>query len=152
MCRALNYFEHFLDFVSAVIGCVSFSAFASLVGALVGIPSHAAGLKTCAITAGIKNYKQIIKKKEKNHDYIVLLAKPELNNIKVWISKALIDSYINHNERVSVNRVWREYAAMKVGIKDLENAVEYTVYYIVSVVRKMLQTKILVSEELNKIN
>ena len=41
---------------------------------------------------------------------------------------------------------------MKVGIKDLENAVEYTVYYIVSVVRKILQTKILVSEELNKIN
>ena len=57
MCRALNYLEHFLDFVSAVIDCVSFSAFASLVGALVGIPSHTAGLKTCAITAGIKNYK-----------------------------------------------------------------------------------------------
>ena len=82
----------------------------------------------------------------------MLLVKPELNNIKVWISKALIDSYINHNERVSVNRMLREYAAMKVGIKDFENAVEYTVYYIVSVVRKILQTIILVSEELNKIN
>ena len=82
----------------------------------------------------------------------MLLPKPELNNIKVWISKALIDSHINRNKRVLVNRVLKEYAAMKVGIKDLENAVEYTVYYIVSVVRKILQTKILVSEELNKIN
>ena len=57
MSRALNYFEHFLDFIPATIGCVSFSAFSLLVGALVGIPSHAAGLKICATTAEIKNYK-----------------------------------------------------------------------------------------------
>ena len=33
------------------------------------------GLKICAITAGIKKYKSIIKKKKKKYDKIVLLEK-----------------------------------------------------------------------------
>ena len=54
---------------------VLISAFASLVCVLVGITSPAVGLKICQITAGIKKYKRIIKKKKKNHDKIVLLEK-----------------------------------------------------------------------------
>ena len=46
---------------SAVTGCVSISAFPSLVGIPVYITSSAVGLKICAITAGIKKYKPIIK-------------------------------------------------------------------------------------------
>ena len=45
--------------------CTSIFAFASLIGILIGITSSAIGLKICAITAGIKKYKSIIKKKEK---------------------------------------------------------------------------------------
>ena len=66
-CRALNCFEYFLVSVPAVTGCVSISVFASLVGALVGIVSSAVGLKICAITAGIKKYKSVVKKKRKKH-------------------------------------------------------------------------------------
>ena len=62
-----------------------------------------------AITAGIKKYKSIIKKKKKKHDKIVLLRKTKLNTIEVVINKALIDFYINHNEFVSVNNVLKEY-------------------------------------------
>ena len=47
----MNYFEHFLVLVSAVIGCVWISGFVSLVGVLVGIASSAVGLKICATTA-----------------------------------------------------------------------------------------------------
>ena len=65
MCRTLTYLQHFLVFVFAVIGCVWISAFASLVGAPIGIASLAVGLKICAITAGIKKCKSIIKKKKK---------------------------------------------------------------------------------------
>ena len=36
MCRALNYFEYCLVFISAVSGCVSISVFDSLLGASVG--------------------------------------------------------------------------------------------------------------------
>ena len=62
-----------------------------------------------AITAGIKKYKSIIKKKKKKHDKIVLLRKTKLNTIEVVINKALTDFYINHNEFVSVNNVLKEY-------------------------------------------
>ena len=40
--------------VSAVKGCVSISEFVSLVGVSIGIVILAVGLKTCALTAGIK--------------------------------------------------------------------------------------------------
>ena len=43
--------------------------------------SSTIGLKNSVITAGIKNYKSIIKKKK--HDKIVLLAKSKLNSIEV---------------------------------------------------------------------
>ena len=65
ICTALNYFENTLLFTSAVIGCVSISAFASLVGVPVGTTSSAVGLNICAITGGLKKYKPIIKKKRK---------------------------------------------------------------------------------------
>ena len=58
----LNYIEHFLILASTITGCISISAFASLLGVSIGITSSAIGLKTCAITAGIKNFKSIIKK------------------------------------------------------------------------------------------
>ena len=56
VCRVLNYFEHFLVFVSAVNFCVSISAFASLVGVPVCIATSAIGIKICVITAAIKKY------------------------------------------------------------------------------------------------
>ena len=85
---------------STVTGLVSIPAFVSMVGILLGYTSSAVGLKICAITVGIKNCKSIIKKLRKEHNQIVLLAKTELNRIEVLISKALIDSYISHDEFV----------------------------------------------------
>ena len=61
----MNYIEHFLILASAVTGCFFISAFTSLVGIPIGITSSAIGLKICAITAAIKKYKSIIKKKRK---------------------------------------------------------------------------------------
>ena len=117
MCRALNYFEHFLVFISAVSGCASIFEFTSLVDVSVGIASSAAKIKISAITAGIKKYKSIIKKKRKKYDKIVMLGKAKIDTIKVLICKALIDSYINHDKFVSVNNVLREYNEMKEEIK-----------------------------------
>ena len=130
-CRALNYFEHFLIFNSAISGYILISAFVSLVDVLVapvGIIRSAVGINICAITAGVKKYKSVIKKKRKKQDKMVLLAKAKLNATKVLNSKGLIDSCINHDEFVSVNNVLREYNEMKEEIKNPENAVEYIVY------------------------
>ena len=107
--RVLNYNEHFLILISTVTGCISISSFASLVGIPIGITSSAMRLKICVITAGIKNYKSIIKTKKKKHGKILLLAKSKLNSVEVLISKALIDSNISHDESVLINNVPKEF-------------------------------------------
>ena len=104
-CTTLNYIEHFLILASAITGCISISAFASLLGITIRITSSAIGLKTCVIDTGVKNCKSIIKKKRSKHDKIVFLAKSELNSIEVLVSKALIDSNISHDEFVLINNV-----------------------------------------------
>ena len=84
-----------------------------MIGIPIGITSSAIGLKICAITAGIKKYKSIIKKKKKKHDKIVSLAKSKLNRIQVLISKSLIDSNISHDAFVLKNNVLKGYEEMK---------------------------------------
>ena len=64
----MNYIEYSLIVISTITGYVSISAFASLVGIPMGIASSTIGLKICVITAEIKKYKSIIKKKRKKHD------------------------------------------------------------------------------------
>ena len=80
------------------------------------------GIKICAVTVGIKKYKPIIKKKKK-HDKIVLLGKDKLNTIEVLISKAVMESYISHDQFFSVNDMLREYNKMKKEIKNSETSV-----------------------------
>ena len=116
--RILNYIEHSLIAISTITGCVSISAFASLVGIPIGIASSTIGLKICVITAGIKKYKSIIKEKKKKHDKIVLLAKSKLNSIEVLISKALIDSNISHDEFILINNALKEFYDTKEEIKN----------------------------------
>ena len=59
MCICLNRKE-----IVIITECISDSAFASLSGISIGFTSSAVRLKTCVITAVIKNYKSIIKKKK----------------------------------------------------------------------------------------
>ena len=92
--KYLNSVEHLLILASTIFGFVSIFAIASLVCVPVGITSSVVGIGICAITAGIKKYKSIIKKKKKKRDRIALLGKAKLDVIEVLISKALIDSYI----------------------------------------------------------
>ena len=86
VCTTLNYIEHSITLASTLTGSISISAVVSLIDIPIGITSSATGLKICAITAGIKKYKSIIKKKEKKDDTIVLLEKSKLNSIEALIS------------------------------------------------------------------
>ena len=114
LSKTLIYIKHFLILDSAITGCISISAFASLLGIPVGITSFAIGLKIYAITTGIK-YKSIIKKKKKRNDKIVLLAKAKLNTIEV-----LIDSNISYDEFALINNMLKKYDDMKEEIKNLK--------------------------------
>ena len=69
------------------------------------------------ITAAIKKYTSVIKKKKKKHDKIVLLAKSKLNTIENLISRALIDTIISHDEFLWIN-VLQEYNKMQQEIKN----------------------------------
>ena len=54
--------------MTSVTGCLSVSAFTSLVGILIRIIISAVELDVCTLTAGIKKYKWIIKKKKKEEE------------------------------------------------------------------------------------
>ena len=118
VCATLNYIEHFLALASTITGCISISAFASLIGIPVGITSSAIGSKICAIAAGIQKYKSIIQKKKKKHDKIIFLTKSKLSKIEFLISKALINSNISHDEFVLINKALKEYYKIKEEIKS----------------------------------
>ena len=126
-CKYLNYVEHLLILASTVTGCVSVSSFPLLVCVPVGITSSAVGIKICAITAGIKMFKSILKKTKKKHDKIVLSGKDMLNVIEVLIPKALINSNISHDEFVAVNNVLREYKEMKEEVKNPDTFMDYII-------------------------
>ena len=122
-CNFYNYCR-----ITNPTGSVSISAFASLFVILIGITSSAIGLKICAITAGIKKYKSIIKEKKKKNNKIVLLAKSKLNSMEVLISKALVDSNIIHDEFVLINDVLKEFHDMKDEIKNFNNKWKFKLY------------------------
>ena len=63
VCKTLNCIEHFLILAYAITGCISISAFASLIGIPIGITSSAIRLNICVIAVGIKKYKSITMKK-----------------------------------------------------------------------------------------
>ena len=65
-CKYLNYVENLLVLSLTITACVSISAVASLVSVLVGVTSSAIGIKICAITARIKTFTSIIKRKKKS--------------------------------------------------------------------------------------
>ena len=113
-CVTLNHIAYLLILSSTITGCISISAFASLVGIPIGIASSAIGLKICAITEAIKNYKSIIKKKKKKNDKIVLVAKSKLNSIEVLFLVISLDEF------VSINNVIKEYNKTKEEIKNLK--------------------------------
>ena len=53
-----------------------------------------------------------------------MLEKDKLNTVEVLISQSLIDSYISHDEFVSVNNVLKEYNEMK---EEIKSSVQYII-------------------------
>ena len=115
-----------------------------LVGIPMGISSFSIGLRMFAITAKIKKFMPIIKKRD---DKIVLVAKPKLNSIEVLISKALINSNIIHDEKVLINNMLKEFYDMKEEIKNSNNKYKFKLcikqcYLIVWSVEEIQKVKI----------
>ena len=103
----LIYIEHLLVLLSSVTGCASVSSFPSLVGNPTGVECSTVALRTCLITAEIKKFKSIIKKKRRNQNKKVLLATAKLKTMEVLISWGLTNSYVSQSEFFSVSIVLR---------------------------------------------
>ena len=108
VCANLNYIEHFLISASTITGCILIFSFTSLIGIPIGVMRSAIKLKFLQWLSIINSYKTIIKKKNKKHDRIVLLAKSKLNKIELIIFKDLIDSVISLDEFFLINNVLKE--------------------------------------------
>ena len=113
VCTTVNYIEHLLILASTITGCTSIFAFTSLIGIPVAITDTAIELKICAIAAGIKKCKSIIKKKKKKHNKKVMFPKSKLSSIEVLIFNAWINLNTSHDEFVL-------YKDMKEEIKNLK--------------------------------
>ena len=109
ICTSLNYIEHFLILGFAITEFLLLLF--QWVQELRGITSS-----TIVITATIKKYQSIIKKKK--HDKTVLLPKSKLNNIEVLFYKSLFDSFISHDEFFLIKCMLKEYNEMKKEIKN----------------------------------
>ena len=101
-CAILNYIEHFLILASTITGCISISAFGSLLGISIEIMSSTVLilLRICVIAAIVKKYKSIIKNR--------IVSKIYIKKIQVLISKDIIDSNISHDELVLINNVRKD--------------------------------------------
>ena len=75
VCTALDYIEHFLTLVFSSTVWICISAFTSLVDISKGIMNSTKGLNICLIIARVKQYKSVIKKKNRKYDETVMLAK-----------------------------------------------------------------------------
>ena len=124
--------------ISTITGCVSISAFASLVGFPIGITSSAIGLKIYTITGGIRKHKSMNKKKKKKHNKRVLLTKSKLNSIEVLICKALIDSNISQDEFLLINDVLKGFYEWKNQLQILAISKIYQCYLMLKQYKTML--------------
>ena len=61
----------------------------------------------------IKICKKVSKKKKKNHNKIVMLARSKLNSMESKISKALLDNEISHEDFETIINEEKKYRELK---------------------------------------
>ena len=134
-----DYIDKILIVLSATTGGVSIIPFTSIIGAPVGIASASLTLTFSLITGIMKKLLNIIrKKKKKEHDKIVMLAKSKLNSINTLISQALIDIDISHEEFITTLKEKDRYGIMKDHLRD-KNGESYEIMRFNSVKSKVLE-------------
>ena len=133
-----DYIDKILIVLSATTGGVSIISFTSIIGAPVGIASASLTLTFSLITGIMKKLLNIIRKKKKKHDKIVMLAKSKLNSINTLISQALIDMDISHEEFITTLKEKDRYEMMKDYLRD-KNEESYEIMRFNSVKSKILE-------------
>ena len=107
-----DYTDKILIVLSATTRGVSIISFASVIRALVGIPSAIFALILSLTTGIVKKFLNITRKKKKQHNKMLMLAKSKQNSIDTLISQALIDTDISHEEFITILKEKDRYEMM----------------------------------------
>ena len=99
---SFDYLDKIFITLSASFGTLSIASYASVVGTPAGIDGSSLTL-IFTIGMGIsKSLLTVTKKRKKEHNKIIVLAKNKLNTIDTLLSSALNDSEISHEEFTNI--------------------------------------------------
>ena len=116
---SFDYLDKIFITLLASFGALSIASYASVVGIPAGITGASL---TLVFTIGIgirKSLLKLSKKRKKEHNKIIVLAKNKLNVIDTLLSSALIDSEISHEEFTNIINEANIYENIKENIKEL---------------------------------
>ena len=116
---SFDYLDKIFITLSASFGALSIASYASVVGIPAGITGASL---TLVFTIGIgirKSLLKLTKKRKKEHNKIIVLAKNKLNMIDTLLSTALNDSEISHEEFTNIINEANIYENIKENIKEL---------------------------------
>ena len=91
-----DYADKLFITLSASFGTLSVVSHATVVRISVGIAGASLTVIFTVTTGVVKKILNITRKKKKNHNKIIMLARNKLSVIETLISQALIDFYISH--------------------------------------------------------
>ena len=105
--------------LTASFGTLSIASYASVVGTPAGIAGSSLTLIFTRGTGISKSLLKVTKKRKKNHNKIIALAKNKLNTIDTLLSSALNDFEISHEEFSNIIIEANIYENIKENIKEL---------------------------------
>ena len=116
---SFDYLDKIFITLSASFGALSIASYASVVGIPAGITGASLTL-VFIIGIGIrKSLLKLTKKRKKEHNKIIVLAKNKLNMIDTLLSSALNDSEISLEEFTTIINEANIYENIKENIKEL---------------------------------
>ena len=118
---AFDYADKPFITLSASFGTLSIASHATVVGIPVGIAGALLTLIFTITTDVVKKLLNITRKKKKNHNKIITVARNKLNIIGTSISQALIDFDISHEEFSKIIYEKNNYEQMKDNIKSVKS-------------------------------
>ena len=117
---SFDYLDKIFITLSASFGTLSIASHATVVGIPVGIAGSSLTLIFTIGTGINKSLLQITKKRKKNHNKIITLAKSKLNTIETLLSSALNDSKISHEKLSNIITEKNTYENIKENIKEIK--------------------------------
>ena len=116
---SFDYLDKIFIALSASFGTLSIASYASAVGIPAGITGASLTLVFTVGTGISKSLLKLTKKRKKKHNKIIVLAKNKLNTTDTFLSGALNDSEINHEEFSNIITEANIYENIKENIKEL---------------------------------